>query len=463
MAAVLVLLSCQRKSEGVFRVADLQVEYMETPLGIDVEAPRFSWKMVSAKYDQRQEAYRITVKETGKGTLVYDSDRCVSDVSVGVVYRGEALKPCTRYEWTVEVWNQNGRVGRASSWFETGLMGSGWSGARWISSGQPHFSRYRSRYQIDFDLQCNGKNPEPVFIFGRKDERNFVQLNLTPRSAVLSHTTEGVAKKDWEAPLKQLPSHVGIRVVAHDYAKGYKIWLIADGTPVNKEPVEIRPYPESVWKPDCRFHGVGFAQRNPDPSGDEAVFSHFTVTEDVWNTTLYKSDRVVKVVSDTEEYFNPADESGAPMLRKSFEVRKNLVSLHHGPRHLRIRDQRRAYGRRLVQPRLDGLPLPYPLQHLRHYPAAEKGREWHRRDAGRRLVQRLHGLCHRLARPIRYGAFPAGEDRADLWRRFPRRHRLRRQLAVLERGSDHQRQLPERRRLRRQPGVGRLERIRLQR
>ena len=326
MAAVLVLLSCQRKSEGVFRVADLQVEYMETPLGIDVEAPRFSWKMVSAKYDQRQEAYRITVKETGKGTLVYDSDRCVSDVSVGVVYRGEALKPCTRYEWTVEVWNQNGRVGRASSWFETGLMGSGWSGARWISSGQPHFSRYRSRYQIDFDLQCNGKNPEPVFIFGRKDERNFVQLNLTPRSAVLSHTTEGVAKKDWEAPLKQLPSHVGIRVVAHDYAKGYKIWLIADGTPVNKEPVEIRPYPESVWKPDCRFHGVGFAQRNPDPSGDEAVFSHFTVTEDVWNTTLYKSDRVVKVVSDTEEYFNPADESGAPMLRKSFEVRKNLVS-----------------------------------------------------------------------------------------------------------------------------------------
>ena len=329
MAAALALLSCHRAPEAAFRVTELQVDYMETPLGIDQDAPRFSWKMESAEYAQYQQAYRITVTEAATGTLVYDSDRCLFDVSVGVVYRGEPLKPCTRYDWQVEVWNQDDLTASATSWFETGLMDSGWSGAQWISSGQPHFSIYRTRYQMDFDLACDGPDPKPVFFFGLQDmakyleDNNFVQLELSSSRAVLSHVTEGVETKDYEAPLPALPKHVGVKVVGLDYAKGYRVWLIADGVPVNKEPVVVQPYPLDVWKPYCRFGRVGFAQSE---YLCEATFSNFTVTEDVWHTTLYHSDKAIKVFDDTLEFFSPATESGAPMLRKTFEVKKSLAS-----------------------------------------------------------------------------------------------------------------------------------------
>ena len=145
LLAALSLFSCNRTLDQPFQVADLQVDYRTAPLGIDTPEPRFSWKMESGRYDQRQASYRIVVTELRTGALVWDSGTegvIPSDVSVGVVYRGEALKPCTRYNWTVEVTNAEGETASAASWFETGLMDSGWSGAEWISTGQPHFSKY---------------------------------------------------------------------------------------------------------------------------------------------------------------------------------------------------------------------------------------------------------------------------------------------------------------------------------
>ena len=292
-------------------------------LATDEASPRFSWRMSGSAYDLRQTACRIEVSEAASGAPVYDSGLCQSDVSVGVVYRGEPLKPCTRYNWRVTVTDAQDRVAQASSWFETGLMDSGWSGARWISGGQPHFSKYRSRYRIDFDLACTGADPRPGFLFGRRDEANYVRLQLSAASATLSHVTDGVESPDWEAPLAQLPAHVGIRVVAHDYAKGYKVWLYADEVPLNKEPVEIRPYPVEVWKPYCRFNGVGYAE---DGAGCTSAFSNLTVTEDVWDTTLYRSDATVTVDDSTRVVASPAEESGAPMLRRVFEIRKPVAS-----------------------------------------------------------------------------------------------------------------------------------------
>jgi len=320
--AALALLACNRTPEVPFRVADLQVDYMTTPLGIDDASPRFSWKMESNRYDQHQSAYRITMTDAATDALVYDSNVCSSDVSVGVVYRGAALQPCTRYQWTVEVWNEDQVSAKASSWFETGLMDQGWSGAEWISSGQPHFSKYRTHYQIDFDLASTGGAPAAGFLFGWQDEANFVRLALTPGTATLYHTTDGMEKIDYSAPLPAFPSHMGVRVVGLDYAKGYRVWLIADNTPVNKEPVVIQPYPEDVWKPYCRFNQIGFVQ----PKGSDASFSNLTVTERTWHSTLYHSDKSYAVAGGERTLLSPADESGAPMLRKTFEIKKSLVS-----------------------------------------------------------------------------------------------------------------------------------------
>ena len=332
------LLACTHEFSVPFILGGLQVEYMETPLGIDVAEPRFSWQMLSERYDQRQVAYRIVVKEKETERTVWSSDPVPSDVSVGVVYAGEPLRPATRYDWTVTVWNAEQDSVSVTSWFETGLMDSGWSDAQWISSGQPHFSKYRTHYRIDFDLAWEGgENPDALFVFGmspdeewlgyqiKEPEEPYVALKISSSRLALSHVAEGGGEAvDYEAPLKAFPSHMGIKVVGLDFAKGYRIWLIADNVPVNKEPVVIQPYPLDVWKPYCRFNSLRYAQA-PESGAVAITFSNLTVTEDVWHTTLYKSDKTVLVNDDTIEVDSPAEESGAPMLRKTFEIKKPLA------------------------------------------------------------------------------------------------------------------------------------------
>ena len=44
-----------------FQIYDFKTEYMENPLGLDCEKPRFSWKMKADEKDARQTGYQITV------------------------------------------------------------------------------------------------------------------------------------------------------------------------------------------------------------------------------------------------------------------------------------------------------------------------------------------------------------------------------------------------------------------
>ena len=334
LAASFVLFACAKEEKAPFCVTDLKVDYMSTPLGIDATAPRFSWVMQSDGYAQRQTACRITVTEAASGTLVYDSDNCVSDVSVGVVYRGEPLKPCTRYDWTVEVTNADGVVQSASSWFETGLMDSGWSGAQWISSGQPHFSKYRASYVLDYDVTLPAGSAEADFLMGWLDEAHCVRVQLLRGdrhfSFAVRHPGQEGEVTDFECDLKDVPArgteevthHVQLRVVAMDYAKGYKIWPSVDGSLLVKEPVVVELFPGQEWQPYCRFNQVGFDQ----PAGNPATFANLTVTEQAWGTTLYRNEAAYAVAGGELQLLSPADESGAPMFRRSFEVKKKLAS-----------------------------------------------------------------------------------------------------------------------------------------
>ena len=112
----LLLLGCNRASEGPFRLTDLQVNQMTTPLGIDEAEPRFSWKMESGRYAQRQSAFRIVVTDAATGGQVWVSDPHPSDVSVGVIYAGSPLQPRTRYNWELTVWNAGADSVKTASW-----------------------------------------------------------------------------------------------------------------------------------------------------------------------------------------------------------------------------------------------------------------------------------------------------------------------------------------------------------
>src|SRR3970040_455676 len=77
-----------------FHLTKLQTEYQETPLGIDVKKPVFSWLM-KADTNLRglsQKAYQIKVIDES-GSTVWDSKKVASGTSIGIPYNGAELKP----------------------------------------------------------------------------------------------------------------------------------------------------------------------------------------------------------------------------------------------------------------------------------------------------------------------------------------------------------------------------------
>lgn len=163
-----------------FSLAHLQTEYSETPLGIDVAEPRFSWQMQAPAgvRGAAQQAYRIVVRD-GEQNIVWDTGQVDREVSVHIVYGGEALQPTTRYEWEVTVWDQGGETATAASWFETGLLNpdpnlSGWDGATWIGGGDDDlvfYPHYLSVFKLRYTLQLGSGSTRARFVYGANDRR----------------------------------------------------------------------------------------------------------------------------------------------------------------------------------------------------------------------------------------------------------------------------------------------------
>lgn len=147
----------------------LTVEGRVAPSGIDVSVPRFGWVLNSDADSTVQQSYRIVVATSERAVkrlkgLLWDSGTVRSDSSQWVAYKGERLKPDTRYYWRVLVNTNRGAAkwSETSSW-STGLMGEEqWSG-QWIGldslvsgDSQTRHSRVASRY-LRKEFNC-GKN-----------------------------------------------------------------------------------------------------------------------------------------------------------------------------------------------------------------------------------------------------------------------------------------------------------------
>ncbi len=159
-------------------INNLKVEYIETPLGIDVEKPRFSWQMQSDENGVFQTAYQVIVVDE-KEKEVWNSGKVKSDLSLNIIYAGVPLKPMTRYRWEVTLWDQKKKKHTSQSWFETGLMNSdlsAWDGAQWIGGSEEDlilYSHYLPVFRIDYTLQLDEETQttRAGFVYGANDER----------------------------------------------------------------------------------------------------------------------------------------------------------------------------------------------------------------------------------------------------------------------------------------------------
>lgn len=135
--------------QAEINVSQMRINGLESPVGTDPDMKHsFSWILTSDTPSTMQSAYRITVVSDGK--KVWDSGKVLSDNSTSVGYEGPLLSD-SRYRWTLQVWDNHGKVSKKSSaGWQTGIRTGEWRG-EWISSGSSSPSYFRK------DAELSGK------------------------------------------------------------------------------------------------------------------------------------------------------------------------------------------------------------------------------------------------------------------------------------------------------------------
>jgi alpha-L-rhamnosidase len=180
LPATVTLAQPKQVKNTAAKIDNLQVEYTNTPIGIDVTAPRFSWQMIAAagKKGYAQTKYQIEVKDA-KGSTVWNTGMIAGNESLGIVYAGKLLMAATRYNWTVTVWDQAGKASKATSWFETGLMNpdpklTAWDGANWIGGGDDDrvlYAQYLPIFNLKYNLAIAPGSTHAAIILAANDTR----------------------------------------------------------------------------------------------------------------------------------------------------------------------------------------------------------------------------------------------------------------------------------------------------
>jgi alpha-L-rhamnosidase len=119
-------------------VDKMEVNELNSPIGLDDQNPSFSWNINCDCYNLKQTHYQIKVstdKFDSKENLIWDSGKIESSNSIRIRYDGSSLKYDTDYYWQITIWtNKNNRLRKSkiSSW-STGLMKEENWKKKWIS------------------------------------------------------------------------------------------------------------------------------------------------------------------------------------------------------------------------------------------------------------------------------------------------------------------------------------------
>lgn len=157
-----------------YEITNLRIGQMETPLGIDLTNPVFSWQFHSKQPNMRQKKIRLTVTRERDGALLWDTGILETDSSLGLKYAGSPLEPECRYRVSLTAWNQEEEQQEAESWFETGLLNpylDAWEGAQWI--GAPEYAVTPDTIGV-FVLEttlCLKQGTKAGIVFGANDPR----------------------------------------------------------------------------------------------------------------------------------------------------------------------------------------------------------------------------------------------------------------------------------------------------
>ena len=190
--------------------SELRCEYCVDPIGLDVIAPRFSWRIEATQNGAAQSGYRVLVA-TSLSVLAYDagdlwdSGRIDSMESVGVVYAGKALESRQLCFWKVCVWDEAGLCAGFSppANFEMALLRAEDWQAIWLGSpgGKLGGARYfRCAFKVSAPvakarLYATGLGYYEILLNGRKQGAAVLDpayTDVTKRIFYTTHDAGGV-------------------------------------------------------------------------------------------------------------------------------------------------------------------------------------------------------------------------------------------------------------------------------
>lgn len=199
------------------QVKNLKTEYMENPIGLDVENPRFSWQYHSKDRGITQLAYQLEVSiDSTFNKNNWISEKMISDQSLHVVYTGPTLKPSTRYYWRVNIWTNKDNKNSSPSeiaFFETGLLSAGWSGANWIQATNIHKNNTQTaqnnhsapfmKFDVDFIIKENNAS----VLFGARNTGNMFMWSINTidsKPLIRRHIYQGGNPTYTDTPIESL-------------------------------------------------------------------------------------------------------------------------------------------------------------------------------------------------------------------------------------------------------------------
>ncbi|NND32419.1 MAG: family 78 glycoside hydrolase catalytic domain, partial [Saprospiraceae bacterium] len=140
-------------------VDHLLTENLKNPVGLDNEAPRFSWKLLGQRRGIMQSAYEINVFQGEE--LLWNSGKISSSQSIYVPYTGPKLQSDSRYGWQVRVWDNLDSLSTwsAMSSFHLGFLElTDWK-AKWIELAIPEpDTRPAQMFRKDFTTRKRVKS-----------------------------------------------------------------------------------------------------------------------------------------------------------------------------------------------------------------------------------------------------------------------------------------------------------------
>ena len=308
------------QSAQALEVERLRTEAVKNPVGIDVEKPMFSWRMDAG--DERgvkQTAYEIAVFSDASCTeQVWTSGRVESDRQIDVAYEGDKLQPSTRYYWTVTVWDNKGGESTSTekAYFETGLMGGGWNGARWIQATDTPLTSEEEgihHYSVEADFEVDNISTGVIFAANEDQSHYYMwQINFeTGYARLRPHVYRG--DQQFATCLEEIDLRPLIDLQLH---QTYHLRIEVDGqtayTYIDDVLVDTRTNPDGG---NYGYGNIGVWEYG----SERAYFDNIVVTD------LGGETPETLISEDFSDSSNPFTRTQPPGIRQNLEMRTQTL------------------------------------------------------------------------------------------------------------------------------------------